>query len=446
MLGDALGDGVFEGLEAFSGDGGDGEEGELAAGGHRFELFELGGVGGVDLGGDDEGGLGGEGGVEAAELVGDDAVVFDGVSRLDWGVGEFGYYGLDCVVACRYRGLSAAALCAFGRDDGVLGWRGGGADGGVGDVDEVDEDGGALDVAEELDAEAGAEVGAFDEAGHVGDGEAELVGGVADLDDAEVGLEGGEGVVGDLGAGGGEARDQRGFADVGEADEAGVGEEAELEAEGAFVAGAAELVLAGGLVGTGREVLIAAAAATSAGDDDLVVGGGEVVDELAGGVVVEDGADGDVEGDGLAAVAGHVGAEAVAAALALPLGVEAEMDEGVVREGRAHEDVAAVTAVAAGGTAAGDEFFTAKGHGAVAAIAGFDADAGFIDEHLASVAGGWWGGRRFAMAMRRAGVGRLAEKRLAKRRLADEAVGDEAVGAARWRWSGWWWGLVVGVT
>ena len=258
---------------------------------------------------------------------------------------------------------------------------GGGADGGVGDVDEVDEDGGAFDVAEELDAEAGAEVGAFDEAGHVGDGEAEVVGWVADLDDAEVGFEGGEGVVGDLGAGGGEAADEGGFADVGEADEAGVGEEAELEAEGAFFAGAAEFVLAGGLVGGGGEVLVAAAAAAAAGDDDFFVGVGEVVDELAGGFVVDDGADGHVEGGVFAGVAAHVGAEAVAAALGFPLGVVAEVDEGVVGERAAHKDVAAVAAVAAGGTAAGNEFFAAKGHGAVAAVAGLDTDASFIDKH-----------------------------------------------------------------
>ena len=35
----------------------------------------------------------------------------------------------------------------------------------------MDDDAGALDVFEELDAEAGAEVCAFDEAGQVGDGE-----------------------------------------------------------------------------------------------------------------------------------------------------------------------------------------------------------------------------------------------------------------------------------
>ena len=87
---------------------------------------------------------------------------------------------------------------------------------------------------------------------------------VADLDDAEVGLEGGEGVVGDLGLGGGEARDEGGFADVGVADEAGVGEQAELEAVVALFAGAAEFVLARGLVGGGGEVLVAASAASAA--------------------------------------------------------------------------------------------------------------------------------------------------------------------------------------
>ena len=51
---------------------------------------------------------------------------------------------------------------------------------GVGDIDEMDDDAGALDVAEELDAEAGAEVRAFDEAGNVGDDVAFLVWGFAD--------------------------------------------------------------------------------------------------------------------------------------------------------------------------------------------------------------------------------------------------------------------------
>ena len=106
------------------------------------------------------------------------------------------------------------------------------------------EEAGALDVAQELGAEAGAEMRAFNESGHVGDDEGLLVGLLADGDDAEIGLEGGEGIVGDFGFGGGDAGDEGGLAGVGIADEADVGEELEFEAVVALLAGAAELVLA----------------------------------------------------------------------------------------------------------------------------------------------------------------------------------------------------------
>jgi hypothetical protein len=63
------------------------------------------------------------------------------------------------------------------------------------------------------------------------------------------------------------------------------------------------------------------------------------------------------------------------------LGVEAEVDEGVVGERSGHEHVAAVASVAAGRAAAGDEFFAPEGHAAVAAVSGFYANFGFIDKH-----------------------------------------------------------------
>ncbi len=71
----------------------------------------------------------------------------------------------------------------------------------------------------------------------------------------------------------------------------------------------------------------------------------------------------------------------MAAALGLPLGVEAEVDEGVVAEGGGHEDVAAVAAVAAGGASAGNELFAAEGHAAIATVASFYTDFCFIDKH-----------------------------------------------------------------
>ena len=56
----------------------------------------------------------------------------------------------------------------------------------------------ALDVLEELNAEPSAQVRPFDQARQIGHGEGLDVGEFADLDDAEVGLQRGEWVVGDL--------------------------------------------------------------------------------------------------------------------------------------------------------------------------------------------------------------------------------------------------------
>ena len=63
-------------------------------------------------------------------------------------------------------------------------------------------------VTQEVQAQTAARRGAGDEAGHVGDGVAHVAG----RDDAEVGHEGGEGVVRDLGPRRGEHGDQRGLA------------------------------------------------------------------------------------------------------------------------------------------------------------------------------------------------------------------------------------------
>ena len=147
-----------------------------------------------------------------------------------------------------------------------------GAAGCVGDVDQMNQQAGALNVAEELGAQAGAEMRAFNEAGHIGDDEGLLVGLLADGDHAEIGFEGGEGIIGDFGLGGGDAGDERGFAGIGIADQADVGQQLEFEPIKAFLAGAAQLVLARGLMGAGGKVLIAAPAATAFGDDQALVG------------------------------------------------------------------------------------------------------------------------------------------------------------------------------
>jgi hypothetical protein len=64
------------------------------------------------------------------------------------------------------------------------------------------------------------------------------------------------------------------------------------------------------------------------------------------------------------------------------LGVEAEVDEGVVGEGRGHEEVASVATVAAGGTSARDELLAPEGHASVSAVSGLDSNSSFVDKHF----------------------------------------------------------------
>mgnify|MGYP001738723730 CR=1 FL=1 len=80
-----------------------------------------------------------------------------------------------------------------------------------GTVQDVDDDGAALDVPQEVQSQTFALGGSGDEAGDVGNGVAHVAG----LDDPEVGYEGREGVVGDLGAGGAHGGDEGGLAGAG---------------------------------------------------------------------------------------------------------------------------------------------------------------------------------------------------------------------------------------
>src|SRR5690242_11238840 len=100
----------------------------------------------------------------------------------------------------------------------------------------MDEQSCPLDVAEKLNAEAGAGVRAFNQAWDVGHNETAEV---RQLHDAEIRFQRGEWVVGDLRSRGRYAGDQRAFAGIRESDEAGVCEEFEFEPQPLLFAGTA---------------------------------------------------------------------------------------------------------------------------------------------------------------------------------------------------------------
>ena len=82
-------------------------------------------------------------------------------------------------------------------------------------------------------AEAGAFCCAFDEAGNVGHHEAVVF---IHAHHAEIGVQGGEGVVGDFGARGRHGADQGGFAGIGHAEQADIGQHFQFELQGACFA------------------------------------------------------------------------------------------------------------------------------------------------------------------------------------------------------------------
>ena len=134
---------------ALSGFGGDGQN-RLAGGGAKGSEV-VGGFREVGLVGGDEKRAPGESGVVLAQLLAEEAIILRWVSSLR-----------------------------------------------AGGIDDEEEHGAAFDMAEKVVAETLAGVGAFDESGDIGDGEAVFLGGA---DDADGGVEGGEGVGGDLGYG-----------------------------------------------------------------------------------------------------------------------------------------------------------------------------------------------------------------------------------------------------
>ena len=115
------------------------------------------------------------------------------------------------------------------------------------DIHQMHEQPRALDVPQELDAKAVPLVRAFDQAGNIGDDEGRVI--IVRAHDAQVRLERGERIIGDLGLGGRDARDQRRFAGVRKSDQPDIGQQLQFQPQMSFFAGPAVLVLGRRLMG-----------------------------------------------------------------------------------------------------------------------------------------------------------------------------------------------------
>ena len=243
------------------------------------------------------------------------------------------------------------------------------------EVEHVHEQPRALDVGEEVVAEAGAVARALDQAGDVGDDELAIVA----LERPEHRLDRRERVRRHLRLRAREPRQQRRLAGVGEPDEADVGEQLEVQLDAALLARQALLGQPRRLPHRRLEARVAAPPGAAARDRDLLAGTHEVEPRAVPALDLGAGRHRDDQRLAVRAVA--LGALAVAAALGAEVHAPAEGLEVAQRVVAAQHDVAAAAAVAAVGPALGHVRLAAEGQGAVAAGARANLQYGTIGEH-----------------------------------------------------------------
>ncbi len=245
----------------------------------------------------------------------------------------------------------------------------------------------AFGVAEELVAKTDAFMRAFDQPGQIGEHEFALV----DAHDAELRMQRGERIVGDLRLGGADRGEKSGLAGIGQADDAGIGDQFQPQPDGALLAGLAGIGLARRLIGRAFEIGVAEAAIAALHQRDALAGFGEIGEQRLAVLLVDLRADRNFQHHVLAIGAVHVLAHAVAAGLGLEVLLIAVIDQRVEAVDRLDHDVAAFAAVAAGRPAELDELLAPERDAAVAARAGLHIDLGFVEEfHGVSVYRGLW--------------------------------------------------------
>ena len=236
-------------------------------------------------------------------------------------------------------------------------------------------------------AEAGTLAGALDQPRDVRDDELALVA----FEHAEHRRERRERIVGDLRRGAGQAREQRGLAGVGEADEADVGEQLQRELDPALLTAETTLGEAWRLARGSGEALVALAAAAAAGERRGLAVGEQLpaapeqvpLPLLLGSAAAENLRPGrDPDREGLAVGSMALGAAAVPAAPGAVVRAAPEALQVAQRLVADEHDVTSAPAVASVGTAARDVRFAAEARTAVAAGAGLYVNPRAIVKHV----------------------------------------------------------------
>ena len=190
------------------------------------------------------------------------------------------------------------------------------------------------------------------------------------------------GIVGDLGMGPRDPRQQGRLARVGKPDQADVGDDLQLHDDPALFAGMTLLDLAGGPVGRRFEMGVAVPAASAARHDHFIAGSLQVAEHVAAVAIANERAGRDLDDQVLARPPEAIGALAVLAAVRLPVPLVRKVGEVGMAFRGAKDDAAAMAAVAAVGAAPRCVFLPAEAEAAVAPIPSSHEDRHAVDEHV----------------------------------------------------------------
>ena len=186
-------------------------------------------------------------------------------------------------------------------------------------------------------------------------------------------------VVCDLGLGGADGGDEGGLAHIGEADQAHIRDQFQLQRHLNVLTGHAGLGKLGDLAGGGGKMCIAVAAAAALGDGDRGVVR-QVRDDQAALGVLDHGAQRHLDDKVLGVLAVAQACAALAALRGHILAFIAEIHQGGQMIVRHKDDVAAPAAVAAVRAACGHEFFAVEAHRTIAALARMEPYRGDVDK------------------------------------------------------------------
>src|SRR5579862_126457 len=271
----------------------------------------------------------------------------------------------------------------------------------------MQKDAAALYVAEKAVAEADPFVRTLDEARNISEHKFASI----HVHNAELRIERGERIIGDLRLGGADGGKERRLSGVRQSHDTGIGDELEPQTNGVLLTRETGIGATGRTIGRSLEVCVTEAAVAAARQHDALACFGEICEQHLAIFLVDLSADRHLEHRVSAVGAVPILAHAGPAVLGGEVLLVAVVDERIEAIDRLGDDIAAFAAITAVRAAELYEFFPTERHAAVPAVAGADIDLGLVKKFHGGIT---WYDRADGSNWRAAGRNQSLERAQAK--------------------------------